>query len=97
MKKKVLSVLLSTAMAASMLAGCGGSDTPAAPAADNGGSQDTASSEADGNAEAPAASEGVEEITWMFWDDLNATEDLISIGYKDTVERFNKEIGRAHV
>ncbi len=98
MKKKVLSVLLSTAMAASMLAGCGGSDTPAAPAADNGGSQDTASSEADGNAEAPAASEGVEEITWMFWDDLNATEDLISIGYKDTVERFNKDYeGKYHV
>lgn len=89
MKKKVLSVLLSTAMVASMLVGCGGSgDTPAAPAADNGGSQDTASA---GDAEAPAAdnsgsSEGVEEITWMFWDDLNATEDLISIGYRETVE-----------
>lgn len=33
----------------------------------------------------------VVEITWMFWDDLNATEDLISIGYKDVVERFNKD------
>lgn len=54
MKKKVLSVLLSTAMVASMLIGCGGgSDAPAAPAADNGGSQDTASS---GDAAAPAAS-----------------------------------------
>lgn len=39
MKKKVLSVLLSTAMVASMLVGCGGgSDAPAAPAADNSGS-----------------------------------------------------------
>lgn len=47
MKKKVLSVLLSTAMVASMLVGCGGGSgetTPAAPAADNSGSQDTASS-----------------------------------------------------
>ena len=96
MKKKVLSVLLSTAMIASMLVGCGGgSDTPAAPAADSGASQDTADS---GEAAAPAASGDVEEITWMFWDDLNATEDLISIGYRETVERFNKDYeGQYHV
>ena len=96
MKKKVLSVLLSTAMIASMLVGCGGgSDTPAAPAADSGASQEAADS---GEAAAPAASGDVEEITWMFWDDLNATEDLISIGYKDVVERFNKDYeGQYHV
>ena len=41
---------------------------------------------------------GVEEITWMFWDDLNATEDLISLGYKDTIDRFNKDYeGQYHV
>ena len=34
---------------------------------------------------------GAEEITWMFWDDLNATEDLISLGYKDVIDRFNKD------
>lgn len=33
----------------------------------------------------------VVEITWMFWDDLNATEDLISKGYKDVVDRFNAD------
>ena len=33
----------------------------------------------------------VEEITWMFWDDLDATEDLISLGYKETIERFNQD------
>ncbi|MCM1268753.1 MAG: extracellular solute-binding protein, partial [Bacteroidales bacterium] len=45
-----------------------------------------------------AASGEVEEITWMFWDDLNATEDLISIGYKDTVDRFNQDYeGKYHV
>lgn len=92
MKKKVLSVLLSAAMVASMLVGCGGGDTPAAPAADNAGSQDTAS------AGDEAGGDGVQEITWMFWDDLNATEDLISIGYRDTVERFNKDYaGKYHV
>ncbi len=38
-----------------------------------------------------ADSDGVQKITWMFWDDLNATEDLISKGYKDVVDRFNKD------
>lgn len=33
----------------------------------------------------------VQEITWMFWDDLNATEDLISKGYKDVIDRFNAD------
>ena len=31
-----------------------------------------------------------EEITWMFWDDLEATEDLISKGYKEVIDRFNE-------
>ncbi len=40
----------------------------------------------------------VEEITWMFWDDLEATEDLISKGYKDVIDRFNTEYeGQYHV
>lgn len=43
-------------------------------------------------------SDGVQKITWMFWDDLNATEDLISKGYKDVVDRFNKDYeGKYHV
>ncbi len=107
MKKKVLSVILSTAMIASVLAGCGGgSEAPAAdggsaaPAADS-GSEAPAADSGSAEAEAPAtdsAAGGAEEITWMFWDDLNATEDLISLGYKDTVERFNKDYeGKYHV
>ncbi|MFG6336269.1 MAG: extracellular solute-binding protein [Lachnospiraceae bacterium] len=107
MKKKVLSVILSTAMIASVLAGCGGgSEAPAAdggsaaPAADS-GSEAPAADSGSAEAEAPAADSaagGAEEITWMFWDDLNATEDLISLGYKDTVERFNKDYeGKYHV
>jgi len=44
------------------------------------------------------SADGVEEITFMFWDDLNATEDLISLGYKDTIDRFNKDYeGKYHV
>jgi len=34
----------------------------------------------------------------MFWDDLTATEDLISKGYADVIERFNKDYeGKYHV
>ncbi len=32
----------------------------------------------------------VEEIKWMFWDDLEATTDLTSQGYAQFVERFNE-------
>ena len=90
MKKKVLSILLTVAMTASLLAGCGSSGAAggAAPAADAGSGE--AAPAADDSA-APAASGDVQEITWMFWDDLNATEDLISKGYKETIDRFNKD------
>ena len=96
MKKKVLSILLTVAMTASLLAGCGsnaGSAGGAAPAGD--AAADTAADAGSGDA---AASGDVEEITWMFWDDLNATEDLISKGYKETIDRFNKDYeGKYHV
>ncbi|MCR4567935.1 MAG: extracellular solute-binding protein [Pseudobutyrivibrio sp.] len=42
--------------------------------------------------------DGVQEIRWMFWDDLEATSDKISLGYKETIERFNKDYeGKYHV
>lgn len=69
MKKKLLAAILSVAMAASLLVGCGGSSETSGAA---------------GNGE-------VQEITWLFWDDLEATEDLISKGYKETIDRFNKD------
>lgn len=102
MKKKVLSVLLSTAMITSLLVGCGGGGSQGASAADGGSTEAPAADSGSTQTEAPAADSAsggeVEEITWMFWDDLNATEDLISIGYKDTVERFNKDYeGKYHV
>lgn len=50
-------------------------------------------------ASVPVQAEGeVEEITWMFWDDLQATEDLVSLGYADVIDRFNTEYeGQYHV
>lgn len=82
MKKKILATLLTVAMATSLLAGCGSKAD--APAASGSGDA--------------AASGEVQEITWMFWDDLNATEDLISKGYADVIERFNAEYeGQYHV
>lgn len=95
MKKKLIATLLTAAMAVTSLAGCGVStDTgeSAAPAAE---------ATAEAAAETPAADAGdgeVEEITWMFWDDLEATTDLISQGYKQVVDRFNADYeGKYHV
>ena len=88
-KKKFLSVLLAAAMVTSLLAGCGG-NSGAASADTSGGGSDNAQSSDSAQADS-AASGDVEEITWMFWDDLNATEDLISLGYKDVIDRFNTD------
>lgn len=91
MKKKLLAVILSAAMAATLLAGCGNT----APSASNDGGSAPASEE---GGSASAESGEVQEITWMFWDDLNATEDLISKGYADVLERFNADYeGQYHV
>ena len=90
MKKKLLSVILSVAMVASLLVGCGGkTETTTESTA----TESTVATEKSESTEetAPAASGEVQEITWMFWDDLDATEDLISKGYKETVDRFNKD------
>ena len=46
----------------------------------------------------PVYADDTEEIKWMFWDDLEATEDLVSKGYKDVIDRFNTEYeGKYHV
>ena len=82
--KKFFLVCLSAAMTMSLLSACGGSE--AAPAATE--------------EEAPAAEEDsgeVQEITFMIWDDLEASEDLITKGYKESVDRFNKDFeGQYH-
>ena len=103
--KKLLAIGLSMAMTLSMLAGCGG-NTPAtsAPAqseaeepAAEAPADDTAEAPADDAAEAPAADGEVKEISFMIWDDLEASEDLITKGYKQSVDRFNKDFeGKYH-
>lgn len=88
MKRRLLAALLSVAMVSSLLVGCGGdsaSSNSDAAASDDAGTQSGSAGET------AAAGGGVQEITWMFWDDLNATEDLISLGYKDVVDRFNTD------
>ena len=98
MKKKILATVLSVAMVASMLVGCGGSTAPAteAPAATEEKTEEAAPAATEEAApaateEAAEASGEVQEITWMFWDDLNATEDLITKGYAEVIDRFNKD------
>lgn len=97
MKKKILSVILSVSMVAALMTGCGAASdagSAAAPAADA-GAADSADS---ADAAAPAADGEVQEIQWMFWDDLNATEDLITIGYKEVIDRYNETYaGKYHV
>ena len=45
-----------------------------------------------------AGADEVEEITWMFWDDPETSEDLISKGFGEVVERFNADYeGQYHV
>ena len=71
MKKKWISLLLSTTMAMGMIMGTG--------------------------VIALADSEP-EEITWMFWDDVKASQDLVSLGYGDIIDRFNETYdGQYHV
>ena len=88
MKKKLLSVLLVGAMMTTMLTGCGGgSDTPAAPAADS-GSEAAAPAADSGSSEeaAPAAAEGEETLTVWCWDpafNMNAMYEAEKVYQKD--------------
>ena len=46
----------------------------------------------------PVYADDVEEITWMFWDDVKASQDLVSRGYGDIIDRFNETYdGQYHV
>ena len=80
MKKKLLSVLLVGAMMTTMLTGCGGgSDTPAAPAADSGSTEEAAPA-------ADAAAGGDETLTVWCWDpafNMNAMYEAEKVYQKD--------------
>ena len=90
--KKVMATAMAAVMLMANLSACGSSDTGAKDTTADNSSATATEQKADTSTDSTSASSGeVQEITWMFWDDLNATEDLISIGYRDTVERFNKD------
>ncbi|MBP5363554.1 MAG: ABC transporter substrate-binding protein, partial [Ruminococcus sp.] len=87
-KRRILATLLTAAMFATTLGGCGSTS----------GKNDGSTPSSGGNGGGSAKKDSVQELTWMFWDDLDATEDLISLGYKETIERFNKDYeGQYHV
>jgi ABC-type glycerol-3-phosphate transport system substrate-binding protein len=71
-------------MAAALLSGCGSSS-------DSGSATSGTGTADSGSSDSSAGSGEVQEITWMFWDDLEATEDLITLGYADVIERFNED------
>lgn len=87
MKQKMVSVLLAISVFAGSLTGCAVS-TETGTGETNVGSADTEQQTTIFDVE-----EDTEEveITWMFWDDLEATEDLITKGYKEVVDRFNAD------
>ncbi len=91
--KKVLALALTVVMTASMVVGCGSSQTTSEGTTDSASAEGTSESS---GASAPAK-EGDEEITWVFWDDLEATDDLMTKQYAETVKRFNEADNGYHV
>ena len=93
--KKQIATLLSAVLSASMLAGCAVSTDTGSDGSSTAASATAAATSA---ATQTAATGDEEEITWMFWDDLEATDDLISQGHKQVVDRFNQDYaGKYHV
>ena len=86
--KKFLSLAMTAALSVSMLAGCDGG----AAGGNAGGGNAGGGNAGGGNAGGGAAGSGeVQEIQFMVWDDLNTSSDLITKGYKDSIDRFNKD------
>ncbi len=88
MKKKLLSIILTTALSVSMLAGCDGGNGGSAGGATGG---NAGGGNAGGGNAGGGESGEVQEISFMVWDDLEASEDLITKGYKDSIDRFNAD------
>lgn len=94
--KKIVSIFLTAAMVLGLLSGCGVSTNTGAEGGNStGDGSKTSTASPSKNAEVSTGE--VQEITWMFWDDLNATEDLVTKGYKDIIDRYNEEYnGKYH-
>lgn len=84
MVKRFVSGFLAAALVMGSLSGCSVSTDTGGGAGSSGATTETTSGSV-------AATGKEEQITWMFWDDLNATEDLISKGYKQVIDRFNEQ------
>lgn len=97
MKRKLICALLSTSILTGLLGGCGVSTSTGSTDATETTSGEAASSDTTSETTGKATG-NEEEITWMFWDDLEATEDLITKGYKEVIDRFNEQYkGQYHV
>lgn len=92
--KKLLTIGMTLLMVLGLMSGCGVStDTGESKASSAPSTDSTAAdnSTAGSSESSTAASGDVVEITWMFWDDLEATSDLVTIGYREVIERFNEQ------
>ena len=87
--KKFLSLAMTAVLSASMLAGCGGNTGSGSGTGNTPGG--TGSSDPGTGSNPPAATGEVQEISFMVWDDLETSSDLITKGYKDSIDRFNKD------
>lgn len=85
MKKRFISSLLIAGLTLGMLSGCGVSTDTSSTG------KTTSSESTESTTDTVTATGEEEQITWMFWDDLEATEDLVSKGYKEVINRFNEE------
>ena len=84
MVKRFVSGFLAAALVLGALSGCSVSTDTGGGAGSSGATTETTSGSV-------TATGKEEQITWMFWDDLNATEDLVSKGYKQVIDRFNEQ------
>ncbi len=83
MIRRYISGLLAAGLVMGSLSGCGISTDTGVTQAEGSGSP--------GSKEETVKASGTEEqITWMYWDNLDATDDLISKGYKQVIDRFNQ-------
>ncbi|WP_022753801.1 ABC transporter substrate-binding protein [Butyrivibrio fibrisolvens] len=105
MKSKALSIVLSLSMVAAALTGCsvstdtGETSTPAQDEAKDTGTDSGATDTGTGtdSTDTSTASADEEEITWVFWDDLEASTDQMTQLYAETVKRFNEADNGYHV
>ncbi len=84
MKRKLLSILIASAMVLPLLSACNVST-------DDGTNKKTTKEQEnvdDGGKDTDSGN--AVNITWAFWDDLEASSDLMTQCYADTVDRFNE-------